>query len=86
MRWLLVGSVGVALISISLLTRTIRLLPEHIRTHQVGGGVMLVSGVLTVLLGFTSLESIPLLIVVVLLLLAPVLFAFRVWIGMLEQN
>ena len=71
------GSVGVALISIALLTRTIQLLPEHIRTHRVGGGVMLISAVLTLLLGFTGLETIP-------LLLAPVLFAFRVWIGVLE--
>ena len=84
-RWLLVGAIGIALISIALLTRTIQLTEVEQNTHRVGARVMITSALLIMLLGFTSLETIPLLIVVLLLLLAPVIFAFRVWVGMLDQ-
>ena len=45
---------------------------------------MLFSAMLILLLGFFDLGAIPLLITIVVLLLAPILFAFRVWIEMLE--
>ena len=84
-RWLLVGAIGIALISIALLTRTIQLTEEEKNFLRVGSRVTLISALLIFLLGITSLETIPLLIVVLLLLLAPVFFAFKVWLGMLDQ-
>ncbi len=84
-RWLLVVAISVALISIAVLTRTIRLSNEHQRKHRAGGRVMLVAGALIALLGFSGLGIIPLLILLVSLMLAPILAAFRVWLGMLDE-
>jgi low temperature requirement protein LtrA len=86
LRWLLVIALTISLISIAVLTTTIQLNQIHQRTHRVGRRAMLVSAVLILLLGFTSLETIPLLIAAVLLLLAPISFAFRVWLEMLDQS
>jgi hypothetical protein len=41
---------------------------------------MLVSAVLIVPLGFFNLSIIPLLILLLLLMLAPIFYAFRVWV------
>ena len=82
-RWLLVSAIGITLISTAVLMRTIQLSAEHQRTHRVGRRVMLVSAVLILLLGFSELKIIPLLILLVLLMLAPIFYAFRVWIAML---
>lgn len=73
-RWLLIAAIGITLISTAVLMRTLKLSPERQRTRRVGGRVMLVSAVLIVLLGFSSLKIVSLLILLVLLLLAPVFF------------
>jgi hypothetical protein len=44
---------------------------------------MLASGVRTALLGFTNLDIIPLLILLVPLMLTPVFYPFRVWLEVL---
>ena len=85
-RWLLVAAIGITLISIALLMRTIQLSPELQHTHRVAGRVTLISAFLILLLGFSSLDTIPLLIAMIMLLLAPVLFAFQAWIEMLDQS
>ena len=85
MRWLLVLAIAITLISVAVLTRTIQLDRVQQSTHRVGRRVMLASAIIVLLLGFTSLETIPLLIAVVLLLLAPIFFALKVWIAMLDQ-
>ena len=85
-RWLLVGAIGITLLSIALLIRLIQIAPEHQDIYRVGGRVTLIAGILIVLLGFTNLNTIPLLIAVVLLLLAPILFTFRVWIAMVDEE
>ncbi len=84
-RWLLVTAVGVAMISIAFLTCTIQLNQVDQQTHRVGKRVILVSAVIVLLLVLSSLETIPLLVAVVVLLLAPILFAFRIWIVVLDQ-
>ena len=85
-RWLLVAAIAIALISTAILMRTIQLSPAHRRTHRAGGRVMLVSAVLILLLGFSGLSIIPLLVFLVLLMLAPVFSAFRVWLASLDQD
>jgi low temperature requirement protein LtrA len=85
-RWLLVGAIGMVLISIALLIYTIQLSPDHQRTHRIARRVMLISAVLIILLGTSGLGILALLITVQLLLLAPVFFAFRVWIEMLDED
>lgn len=85
-RWLLVAAIGITLISIALLMRIIQLSPELQHTHRVAGRVMLISTFLILLLGFSSLDTIPLLIAMILLLLAPVFFTFQAWTEMLDQS
>jgi hypothetical protein len=76
-RWLLVGSVAVALISISFLMRTIQISKKHHQIYQRGGMAMLISGIVILFLGFSSLGTIPLLITVVLLMLIPVFYGLK---------
>jgi hypothetical protein len=45
--------------------------------------VTIVSGLLILLLGLTSIPSTPLLIVLILLLLSPIFYGLKVWIEML---
>jgi hypothetical protein len=84
-RWLLVLAVAVTLVNVAVLTRTIQLDQVQHAVIRAGRRVMLVSAGLILLLGFTGLETIPLLIAVAVLLLAPIFFAFRVWLELLDQ-
>ncbi len=85
-RWLLISGISVTLISIAILTRTIQLAREDQPVARKGRRSMLVSAALITLLGFSSLEIIPLLVSLVLLMLAPVFFAFQVWIERLDRE
>jgi len=74
----LVLATALTLASTAALMRTTQLEPQHVRIHKVGERVMFISAALVALLGFVNLETIPLLIAIVILLLMPVFFAFRV--------
>lgn len=82
-RWLLVGAVGLALLSTALLMRSIQIPDEHFPLYRGGGIVTFVSGVVILLLGLSGLDTIPLLTGVIVLLLAPVLYGILVWIKLL---
>ena len=82
-RWLLVGALALVLLTITLLMHTIQYPNENRRIYNAGGWSALISAIVIALLGLTSLEIMPLLIIVILLLLAPVFYSFRVWIEML---
>ncbi|WP_420640705.1 low temperature requirement protein A [Candidatus Leptofilum sp.] len=82
-RWLLVGALALVLVTITLLMHTIQYPNENRRIYNAGGWSALISAVVIALLGITNLEIMPLLIIVILLLLAPVFYSFRVWIEML---
>jgi len=82
-RWLLVTAISIALISIALLMRTIQISAEHERIHRMGRRVTRISAIIVFLLGFSSLSTIPLLIVLILLMLAPVFYGFKIWLEML---
>lgn len=83
-RWLLVGSVAVAFVSVVLLLQTIQSSQEHRQIHRVGGIVLSVSTILIGLLGLTTLEAIGLLLALILLMLSPILVGLWVWVKMLE--
>jgi low temperature requirement protein LtrA len=68
-RYLLIGAVFVAIISISLLLRTIQSPDEHQRVHRVASRVTIVS----------ALAILPLAILNVIML-APIFFGIRIWI------
>ena len=76
-RWLLVGSIAIALVSIALLMRTIQISQEHQRIHRMGGIFTFISGIIILLLGFSGLGTIPLLIVMILLMLIPVFYGLK---------
>ena len=80
MRWLLVGAIAVVLVSIALLTRTIQASEEVRAVNRNARRVLLLSCLLIVLLGFTNLSTVPLLLVLVLLMLAPVFYGFKTWL------
>jgi low temperature requirement protein LtrA len=85
-RWLLVASVSIALISIALLMRTIQVPDEHQRIYYIGSKVTLTCGIIIPLLGFSSLETIPLLIVLLALMLTPVFYGLKAWIKTLGTS
>jgi low temperature requirement protein LtrA len=76
-RWLLVGSITIALVTIAFLMRTIQISKEHQRIYRMGGIFTLISGIIILLLGFTSLGTIPLLIIIILLMLIPVFYGLK---------
>jgi low temperature requirement protein LtrA len=80
-RWLLVAATAVVLLNIALLARTIQVSPEHRPAHRTAGRALLVSSLTIVLLGSTSLGTIPLLLLLNLLLLVPVFYAFKTWLN-----
>ena len=82
-RWLLVGSLALVLLTSTMLMHTIQYPSENRRLYNAGGWSALISAIFIALLGLTHLEIIPLLIIVIVLLLAPVFYSFRVWVEML---
>ena len=85
-RALLVGSIAIALITISLLMRIIHVPHEHHQIWQTGSRVTFAVAIIVALLGFSSLETIPLLAILVLLMLAPVFSGFKMWIKRLSAT
>jgi len=85
-RWLLLTATALTLVSTALLTRTTQIPPEHQRIHDIGRRGLFISAVLVMLLGFISLETIPLLIAIAVLLLMPVFFGIRVWVETLGAD
>ena len=79
-RWLLVGAMATALITIAVLMRSIQIPEAHYQLYRRMGIITLISGVVIFLLGFSSLNTIPLLVVVILLLIAPTLYGIAVWV------
>jgi FtsH-binding integral membrane protein len=80
LRWLLVVTIAIALISIAFLMRTIQISEEHQRIYRRGSIFTVISGIAILLLGFSSLGAIPLLIIMVLLMLMPVFYGLKEYI------
>jgi len=79
-RWLLLASTALTLITTALLTRTTQILPEHQRVHNIGRRGLFISAILLILLGFIPLDTVPLLSLITLLLLMPIFFGLWVWV------
>jgi low temperature requirement protein LtrA len=79
-RWLLAGSMALALVCIATLMRSILVRDDLYPYYRRGGIVTLVSAVLILLLGLTNLSTIPLLMVTTFLLLIPALYGVLIWI------
>ena len=85
-RWLLVGAVAVAFTSIALLLRSVQSVGEYRTIHRIGGLTILGAGIVAGLLGFTTLESIPLLLVLVAVMLVPVAAGLWMWLKTLGAS
>lgn len=81
-RWLLVGSVALALFGTAALVYTLHDGLDRPRTHRVGMGAMLVAGAAIFALGFSSAQPILLLGLVATLLLIPIIVTFLIWTRM----
>ena len=81
-RWLLVGAIAVALISSAVLMRSIQIQEEHFQLYRRSGIVTFISGGIVLLLGLSSLNTIPLLLIVIMLMLAPVVYGIAVWVNL----
>jgi hypothetical protein len=85
-RWLLVGAVAAALISIALILKSLNL-PENQRgVFRTGARVTFIAGILVILWGLTPIRTIPLLLTLVALLLAPVFYGILVWIKVFDAR
>ncbi len=84
-RWLLVTAITIALVSIAVLMQTLQTSPSHQPIYHRGGLIMLFSAILITALGVSDLQTIPLLMVIILLTVAPIFYGFKAWIKMLEM-
>jgi low temperature requirement protein LtrA len=85
-RWLLVVSIAVVLIGIALLIQTLETQEHFQRGYHKGQIAMIVASLLIVGLGFSSLQTIPLLLAIVVLMLSPIFFGLMYWIRELETS
>jgi low temperature requirement protein LtrA len=85
-RWLLVGSVAVALISIALILKSLELPENQSILYRTGARATFIAGALIVLAGLTPIGTIPLLLVLIIFLLTPVLYGILVWIKVLDAR
>jgi len=85
-RWLLVVSIAIVLIGISIIMYTLQPRTPFESADRKGQIVMMLSSIAIILLGFTTLETIPLLGLVIVFMLAPVLFGLTMWINIVVAS
>jgi len=79
-RYLLIGAVFVAILSISLILRTIQSPDEHKIIHRVAGRVTALSAFAIVPLAFVNISLILFLSLLIAIMLAPIFFGIRIWV------
>ncbi len=80
LRWLLVGSLASAVLSVAALTHTLESRAAHLEIFQKAERTMILSAALTVAVGLTDWGSKETLGSLVLLLLAPIMVGLLVWL------
>ena len=85
-RWLLVGAIAVTLISIASILKNLALPENQSILYRTGARVTFVSSILVIFSGLTPIGTIPLLLVLIALLLAPVFYGILVWIKVLDAR
>jgi len=79
-RWLLVGTIALFIISVAMLMRTIQLPKHYQRFYRRGSLVTVISGVVIALLGFLDLGTTPILCIVIFIMMINVINGIYVWI------
>ena len=77
--WTLVGAIAVFLLSLVPLTRVINVADEIKAAYGRISIILFIAAVVIALLGFTSLATLPLLLIIVGIMLIPILYALVVW-------
>lgn len=85
-KFLLIGAVVVAYISIALLLYTINTLEEYKNIHKIGRKVTFIAAFFSILLLFLNVSNILLLSLLCTILLAPIYFSARIWIKKSSNN
>ena len=85
-RWLLVGAIAVVLTSIGLIMKSLNLPENQRRAYRTGARVTFVAGILVILAGPILIDTIPFLLVLIALLLAPVFYGILVWIKVFDAR
>ena len=78
--WLLLGAVAIVLVSVALLMRTIQVSGSRELVHRTASHVPLGSSAIVLLLGFTGLSAVSLLALLLVVMLAPVFYGFKIWL------
>jgi ABC-type transport system involved in cytochrome bd biosynthesis fused ATPase/permease subunit len=79
-RWLLVGSLAVAVLAVTLIIGTLRSKRTYLEIYRPAEVALLVSAVLSLAVGLTDWGAKASLTAMVLLLLAPVVTGILVWV------
>ncbi len=85
-RWLLVGAVAITLISIVVLIRTLQIRRDLPQLYAAGQMAIVFSAMGILALGLSPLETIPLLLALIVLLLLPIFFALALWLQSLDAG
>jgi low temperature requirement protein LtrA len=85
-RWLLVGSLAAAVLSVALITRTLEVRRAYPEIYRAAEAAMLVSAALTLGVGLTDWGAKASLTAMVLLLLLPVAAGLLVWLRRTDPN
>jgi len=85
-RWLLVGALAVALTSIALILKILDLPEKQRNVYRTGARVTFLAGALIVLSGLVQIRTIPFLLLLLTLLLAPVFYGILVWIKVFDAR
>jgi low temperature requirement protein LtrA len=85
-RLLLVGAIALALTSMSLILKNLNLPESQYILYRTGGRVKFIAGVLILIAGLTPISIVPLLVVLIVLLLAPVFYGILVWIKVFDAS
>lgn len=85
-RWLLVGAIAIALFAVTLLSLTIQLPDTQRWLYRAARWVLFVASLVCVALGFTSLDTIPLLLYLILLILAPIFYGIFLWVKLFDAQ
>jgi len=81
-RWLLCGSIALALISITILLKTLVTRPEIMTHFRIGSSIMIGSSIVSIGLAIwgTSFSPIPLMSLILALVFIPVFYGIGVWL------
>jgi low temperature requirement protein LtrA len=79
-KFLLIGAISISLVSVSLLLHTVEKSDTEIRVHRIAGRITFAAAFIVWSLAFIHISTIPFLIILNVIMLAPVFFGFRIWL------